>query len=148
MYSETDRIAVLKQLKKTAGLILGVLLLFLIVAFVFMTQWPTWIGTVFLLVGVCFSVFFWGIYGTPTLAYYRFVRDIVTGRSHEVACYVKKVSEEPVYKDNKLFYYEVWVDEEGIERVLLYDMNKGKPEIVPERDYTFKIHENYIIDVL
>lgn len=149
MYSEADFLSIKQQVKRTILVILAVFLFFLIIAVVFMLRMPQWIGAGFLTLGVCICIFILGIYGTPTFAYYRHIRDIVEGKTREVKGGVNKLSEEPVYKDNKLFFYEVWIiDDESEERVLLYDSNKGKPHIDLNQNYTFEIHENFIVDIL
>ncbi len=148
MYTETDLEAVSKQLKRAVTFVAGILFVFLTTAFIFMTQWPAWIGTGFLMIGVCFNIFLWGMYGNPVLAYYRFVKDIVTGRTREMTGKVAWVGDQPIYKDNKLFYYEVWLDDEGVERVLYYDMNKGTPNVEPGVTYHFRIHENYVVEIM
>lgn len=148
MYREAELNSVGKQLKRILLLAGGVLFIFLTAAFSFMTRWPSWIGTIFLLFGVVFCVFLWGIYGTPVLAYYRFVRDIVTGRSREVSGKVLRVEKEPVYKDNKLLYYEVIIEEDKVERLLLLDANRETPPLMINTAYTFRVHENFIVDIM
>lgn len=147
MYSEVELNATGKQLKRVILITGGILVVFLAAAFSFMTQWPAWIGTIFLLFGVSICVFLWGIYGTPVYAYYRFVRDIVTGRNREVHGKVLRINGAPIYKDNKLHYYEITLEEDKVERLLLFDANLGTPPLELNTAYTFRVHENFIVEI-
>lgn len=144
MYNEVDLFEVKKQLQKVIITISAIMLIFLATAIAFMTRWPVWIGTTFLIVGVCFNIFLLSIWGIPIISYYRFVKDIVTGRTREITGEITKVVEDPIYKDNKLLFYEVWIIEEDEERVLYYDANKGIPKANVGDKIAFRIHENFI----
>ncbi len=147
MYSEEEQLQVQKQFKSNLITTILVLVLFLTAALAFMTRLEQWIGAVFLSVGVCISLFLLLVYTLPVWYYYRFVTDIVNGRSREIQARVVRVADEPVYKDNKLLYYEVIVLEDDIERMLLFDANKGRPEIKQGEIAIFRIHENFIINI-
>lgn len=149
VYGEADFLSIKQQVKKTLIVIVVIFLAFLITAVAFMLRQPQWMGAGFLIIGVCICIFILGIYGTPAIAYYRYVRDITEGKTREIKGKVIKLSEQPVYKDNKLFFYELWIiDDESEERVLLYDRNKGEPHIGLNQEYTFEIHENFIVNIL
>ena len=78
---------------------------------------------------------------------YKYIKDLVTGRSREIQGLVKDVSDHPVYKDNKLYYYEVIIEEDEIERILLLDDQKDWPSLDINKVYKFEIHENYVKDL-
>ena len=146
MYTEADLADVKKQLNKMLFLTVILLLAFIVPAVVFMLRQPQWIGATFLTVGICIVIFLWGVFGIPIYRYYHFLRDIFEGRTREIGGKVTKVEEEPVYKDNRLLYYQVWMidDEDGEERMLLFDDNKGKPSVQEGKHYIFRIHESFI----
>jgi hypothetical protein len=147
VYSETDFTEVRGQLKKVILLSAGILLVFIILTTAFLLRQPQWIGATVLSAGVCLAVFIWGVFGTPTYSYYHYIKDIAEGRTREMKGSVVKLTDTPVYKDNRLLFYEVLVkdQEDGIEKVLLFDENKGKPELHIGRAYTFRTHQNFII---
>ncbi|HOB19960.1 MAG TPA: hypothetical protein PK830_01090 [Candidatus Atribacteria bacterium] len=147
MYSEEEQLQVHKQFKSNLITAILVLVLFLAIALAFMTRLEQWIGAVFLSVGVCISLFLLLIYTLPVWYYYRFVSDIVNGRSREIQARVIRVADKPVYKDNKLLYYEVIVIEDDVERMLLFDANKGRPEVKQGDMAIFRIHENFIVNI-
>ena len=146
-YNQQDFNSITKQLKRTIILLLGILVVFLIAAILTANLVTNRVGMVVMIVGVCLDVFLWGIYANPILAYYRFIRDLVTGRTREIQGLVKEISERPVYKDNKLYYYELTIEDDGIERVLLLDNQKNWPKLNFNRLYSFEIHENYVKDL-
>jgi hypothetical protein len=149
VYNETDYIEVREQRKKIMLLTAGIFLAFLIPAIAFLLRKPQWIGATFLSVGVCLAIFVWGVYGTPIYSYHRFIRDIMEGRTRELKGRVMQVAERPIYKDNRLLYYEIVVMdmEDEVERVVLYDNNKGEPPLEVGRSYTFGIHQNFIVQI-
>ena len=149
MYTETDFLDVRKQLRKMILLTVVLSLVFIIPAVAFMLRRPQWIGAAFLTVGVCLILFLWGVFGIPIYYYYHFIRDIFEGRTRKVKGLVTKVEEGPVYKDNRLLYYQIWFrdDEDKKERILLFDENKGKPSVQAGKQYSFQTHENFIIQI-
>lgn len=149
MYTETDFTEVKQQFKKIIILSAGILFAFIILTVAFLLRRPTWIGATVLSIGVCLAVFIWGVYGTPTYNYYRYLKDIMEGRTREMRGRVVKVADAPVYKDNRLLFYEVVVkdEEDGIEKILLYDDNKGRPELNVDRSYFFRTHQSFVIHI-
>jgi len=146
MYSQSDLVDTKNQIKKIFLIILVIFALFLTAAIIIKQSNDT-LGMIIIVVGVCIDIFIWGMYGTPVMAYYRYVRDIITGRSRNIKGIVKRVGTEPVYKDNKLFYYEILIEEDGIERVLFLDNQKKWPKIVTDKTYEFQIYENYVMNI-
>jgi hypothetical protein len=149
MYTETELENVKKQLAKIIILITAIFLAVFIPCAAFLLRKPVWIGTTVMTIGVFAAIFLWGIYGTPMFHYYRYLKDIFEGRTREIKGKVIRADEKPVYKDNRLLYHEVWIidDEDGEERVLLFDDNKGKPSVQTGMHYTFRIHENFITQI-
>lgn len=148
MYSQEDLQQTGKQLKRIF-FITGIILVgFLIISIILANVVNNTLGMVVLLVGICIDIFIWGVYGSQVLAYYRFLKDIFTGRQRVEAGVVKKVGTQPVYKDNKLFYYEVLIENDGTELMLLVDANKPLPNIQVGKRYEFKVSQNFVIDIL
>ncbi|AEE96361.1 hypothetical protein [Mahella australiensis] len=147
MYSQED----LKKLSgrvKTIVIITAVIFIgFLIAAIYVAVNNAQWIGQLILIIGVCIDIFIWGIKATPTLCYRGFVKEILTGLSRTERGRVISISDEPVYKDNRLFYYEVLImQDDGTQRILLLDVYKNAQDLREGAKYDFKIHDNYIID--
>lgn len=149
MYTETDLTNVKNQLVKILLLISAVLLAVIVPSIAFLLRKPVWIGSLILAAGICIVIFLWGVIGTPIYRYFQFLKDIFEGRTREIKGKVVRAEEKPVYKDNRLLYYEVWIidDEDSEERVLLFDDNKGKPSVQADKHYTFRIHENFITQI-
>ncbi|NLB42337.1 MAG: hypothetical protein GX815_08765 [Clostridiales bacterium] len=148
-YNENDFTEVKGQFRKIVILVVMIALVFIITAIAFLLRQPQWIGATFLSVGVCLSIFVWGVYGTPIYSYYRYMKDIKEGRTQEIRGKVINVTDEPVYKDNRLLYYEITLEDEkdGVERLLLFDGNVGKPPYEVGSNYHFHTHQNYIIQL-
>jgi len=148
MYSNDEKTLVGKQFKKYLLLSIAIVVAFAILAFAFMARLAQWKGALFLSVGVCIGIFILTIYAFPIRAYYRFISDILRGQSREIRVPIIKVSDQPVYKDNKLLFYEISTLEEDVERMLLFDANKGKPDLNVGDEVVFRIYENYIIEIV
>lgn len=147
MYSQED----LKELNgrvKTIVISTAVIFIgFLIAAIYVAVNNAQWLGQLILIIGVCIDIFIWGIKVTPTLCYRGFVKEILTGLSRTEQGRVISISNEPVYKDNRLFYYEVLImQDDGTQRILLLDVYKNAKDLREGAEYDFKIHDNYIID--
>jgi hypothetical protein len=148
VYSQEDLQQSGKQLKRIFFIIGIILVFFLIISIVLANIVDNALGMVVLLVGICIDIFIWGVYGNQVLAYYRFLKDILTGRQRVEAGVVKSVGTQPVYKDNKLFYYEVLIENDGTELMLLVDANKPLPNFHIGKRYEFKVSQNFILDIL
>ena len=146
-YNQQDLDSITRQLKRVIALLAAIIIISLIISIFIAKMVTNKLGMMAMVVGVCIAIFFWGMYVNPIHAYCRFIRDLVTGRSREIQGLVKDVSEYPVYKDNKLYYYEVTIEEDDVERVLLLDDQKDWPNININRLYNFVIHENYVKDL-
>ncbi len=143
-YSQQDLDNITKQFRNALIILLAILLGFIVISVFIANLIANKLGMVVMVVGVCITIFFGGMYVNPVYAYYKFIKDLVTGRSREIQGLVKAVSDHPVYKDNKLFYYEVTIEEDEIERVLLLDDQKDWPKIDTNKLYKFEIHENFV----
>lgn len=148
MYSQEDLQQTGKQLKRIIILLGSILIAFLILSIILANTISNTVGMIILLVGICIDIFIWGVYGSQILAYYRFLNDMFTGRQRVEAGVVKRVGSQPVYKDNKLYYYEVLIDNDGVEQMLLIDANKPLPNLQVGQKYEFKVFQNFVIDVL
>ncbi|MGI5852632.1 MAG: hypothetical protein GX340_08260 [Clostridiales bacterium] len=146
MYRQEDFDSIKKQFTRITTLMFAGLIFFIISSIVIANRVENWVGMIFLLVGICVEIFVWGVFAAPIFSYYRFIRDLVTGRTREIEGLVKGLSTDPVYKDNKLYFYEINIEEDGIERVLLLDDQKEWPQIHINSLYRFEIHENFITD--
>lgn len=148
MYREEDLQQTGKQLKKVILVMGAVLVAFLAISIALASLVNNTLGLIVLLIGICLDIFIWGVYGSQILAYYRFLRDMFTGRQRVESGVVKRVGNQPVYKDNKLYYYEVLIENDGVERILLVDANKPLPDIQVGQKYEFKVFQNFVIDML
>lgn len=148
MYSKEDLQQTGKQLKRVIFILAGVLIAFLVISIVLAKMVNNTLGMVILLIGVCLDIFVWGIYGSQILAYYRFLSDMFTGRQRVETGVVKRVGTQPVYKDNKLYYYEILIENDGVEQMLLIDANKPLPQIQEGQRYEFKVFQNFVVDIL
>lgn len=147
MYREEDLQQTGKQLKKVILVMSAVLVAFLAISIALASLVNNTLGLIVLLSGICLDIFIWGVYGSQILAYYRFLRDMFTGRQRVESGVVKRVGNQPVYKDNKLYYYEVLIENDGVERILLVDANKPLPDIQVGQRYEFKVFQNFVIDI-
>ncbi|MFO7295741.1 MAG: hypothetical protein C0P72_006930 [Clostridia bacterium] len=147
MYREEDLQQTGKQLKKVILVMSAVLVAFLAISIALASLVNNTLGLIVLLSGICLDIFIWGVYGSQILAYYRFLRDMFTGRQRVESGVVKRVGNQPVYKDNKLYYYEVLIENDGVERILLVDANKPMPDIQVGQRYEFKVFQNFVIDI-
>lgn len=147
MYSEQDFKDIAKQLKTVIILLIAGLIFFIFISILVANLVTNRAGMIIMVLGVCIEVFILGMYATPIFAYYRFIKDLVMGRSRQINGLVRSVSDRPIYKDNKLYFYEVTIEEDEVERVLLWDQQKDWPPINVNRHYSFQIHENFIKDL-
>lgn len=150
MYTEQDLMQTKTQIRDTSIKIFIMLAVFLVCSIFVAKYAKNALGLIILLVGICLSIFFWGIYGTPVATYYKFLKELFTGRSRLKKARIQSVSNKPVYKDNKLFYYEIMVKEDSddeIEQMLLFDANKTLKNVKPKEWYEFEVYQNFIIDM-
>lgn len=147
MYGEHDLNNITKQFKRILMLLFTSLVIFIVISIAIAKLVNNRFGMVVMLLGVCVDVFIWGMYATPIFAYYNFIKDLVTGRSREIQGLIKNISDNSVYKDNKLYFYEVTIEDDGVERVLLLDNQKEWPHVNINRLYSFQIHENFVKDL-
>ena len=105
------------------------------------------IGLVLLCLGIAAYVAYWGVRGSQVWAYHHFAMEMCLGRHREIEAEIVRVSEEPIYKDNKLYYYEIETVQGGVERMLLWDANFPLPGIRPGQKATFSVVDKYIWDI-
>jgi hypothetical protein len=148
MYDEKVLHKIMHQIKVTILVGSVLFILSLVLSIMIASAFSNNLGMLLLIAGISLCIFIWGIYGTPVLNYYNFVKNMITGRSRTIDGKVKKIGVTPVYKDNKLYFYEVLIDESGEERLLLNDINTPVEGIRENQRYLFDIHENYIKNVL
>lgn len=146
MYTEQDLINITKQFKKILGLLFAILLLFIGISIAIAKLVSNRLGMIVMVLGVCVDIFVWGMYATPIFAYYNFIKDLITGRTRDIEAIVKEMGSYPVYKDNKLYFYEVTIEEDGVERIVLLDDQKEWPHIHTNKVYSFQIHQNFVKD--
>lgn len=150
MYTQEDLSKLNKQVRNILFITIVIFIGFLIAAvMIAIYDKSQWLAQLVLIIGVCLDIFIWGIKATPTLCYRGFINEILNGLSREEIGRVVNISSEPVYKDNKLFYYEVLIEQsndEDVQRVLLLDIYKNTNDIKPGETYVFKVHSNFIVD--
>lgn len=147
MYDEKLLHKVMHQVKVTMFVVSIIFILSLVLSILIASTFSNNLGMALLIIGICLCIFIWGVYGTPVVNYYNFAKDMASGRSRTIDGTVKKVGVTPVYKDSKLYFYEVLIDEAGEERLLLNDANSPIKGIEENQRCLFNIHENYIKNV-
>ena len=150
MYTKDDFDALKKQVLTWVIVLLGVFGIFLTIALLVSKNVSNPLGLFILVIGVCVDEFIWGVYLRPVVTYRKFVREILTGRERQRRGYVVDIGEKPVYKDNKLFYYEVFIQEDesdDVKQMLLLDGNKEPQSIKNDNWYEFDIYQNYITGI-
>ncbi len=147
MYDDIILQKIVHQIKVTMLVVFVTFILSIVLSVLIASAFSGNLGMVLLTLGVCLCIFIWGVYGTPVINYYSFVKDMTTGRSRTVDGTVKKIGATPLYKDNKLYFYEILIDEAGEERLLLKDANFPIEGINENQRFLFNIHENYIKNV-
>ena len=118
MYRQEDFDGIKKQFTRIMTLMVAGLIFFIISSIVIANRVENWVGMIFLLVGICVEIFVWGVFAAPIFSYYRFIRDLVTGRTREIEGLVKGLSTDPVYRTTS-YTYEINIEEDGIERASL-----------------------------
>jgi len=106
------------------------------------------VGLGILALGIAAYIAYWGVRGSQVWAYHRFAMEMCTGRHREIEADVIRISDEPVYKDNKLYYYEIETVQDGVERMLLWDANFPLPAIKPGQKVAFSVTDKYIWDIV
>jgi len=147
MYDEKLLQRVMHQIKVTIFVVSVIFVLSLVLSVLIAYAFSGNLGMALLTLGICLCIFVWGVYGTPVVNYYSFAKDMTSGRSRTIDGTVTKVGVTPVYKDNKLYFYEVLIVETGEERLLLNDANSPIEGIEENQRCLFDIHENYIKNV-
>lgn len=107
----------------------------------------SWVGFALLALGIILFVGYWGLRGSQVNAYYHYVMEIMQGRHREIEADVLGVSDGPVYKDNKVYYYEIDTLEGELSRTLLWDANFSLPDIQPGQRVGFSVMERYVWDI-
>ena len=148
MYKHEDIYEVRKQINLMIAVIAIIFAAFLIISVVVASTVNNRLGMIILIIGICLDIFVWGMYGSPILAYHSFLKDIFTGRIRVESGVVKNVNTKPAYKDNRLFYYEILIDDGETERLLLLDANKPLPDFDIGKRYEFEVFQNFVIKIL
>ncbi len=105
-------------------------------------------GLILLCLGICAYIAYWGVRGSQVWAYHRFAMEMCLGRHREIEAEILRISDAPVYKDNKLYYYEIETIQGDVERMLLWDANFPLPEIKPGQKVRFSVVDKYIWDIV
>lgn len=150
MYTREYYDAIKRQIRSMLIKIAIIFVIFLAIALTVAKNVDNTLGLIILILGVCIDQFIWGIYGRPVWTYRSFVREVMTGRERHKESFIVGISDEPVYKDNKLFYYEVFIKEDHqdeVEQLLLFDGNMDPSSLQYDNLYTFKLYQNYIVGV-
>ena len=105
-------------------------------------------GFILLALGICALIAYWGVRGSQVWAYHHFAMDMCMGRHREIEVDIVRISGEPLYKDNKLYYYEILTVQDGVERMLLWDANFPLPDIRPGQKARFSVVDKYIYGIV
>lgn len=106
-------------------------------------------GTIVAILCIAGAVFLFGNFFAPCYSYYKYLNEVLSGRSHLREGIVREISKKPIYKDNKNYYYEVLVEmDDDLYAQFLYDSNLGKPPLEVGKPVQMKCYENFIIEIL
>ena len=78
-----------------------------------------WLSVALSLLGAAAAIFYWGLCISPLTAYKRFLREVLTGRSHEFTGELKAVEQDSV-REGVLCKALVFADDAGDEERLCY----------------------------
>ena len=106
-------------------------------------------GTIVAILCIAGAVFLFGNFFAPCYSNYKYLNEVLSGRSHLREGIVREISKKPIYKDNKNYYYEVLVEmDDDLYAQFLYDSNLGKPPLEVGKPVQMKCYENFIIEIL
>ena len=106
-------------------------------------------GTIVAILCIAGAVFLFGNFFAPCYSYYKYLNEVLSGRSHLREGIVREISKKPIYKDNKNYYYEVLVEmDDDLYAQFWYDSNLGKPPLEVGKPVQMKCYENFIIEIL
>ena len=106
-------------------------------------------GTIVAILCIAGAVFLFGNFFAPCYSYYKYLNEVLSGRSHLREGIVREICKKPIYKDNKNYYYEVLVEmDDDLYAQFLYDSNLGKPPLEVGKPVQMKCYENFIIEIL
>ena len=107
------------------------------------------LGSLIATVCLVAAVFLFGNLFIPCYHYYRFISEVLYGRSHLREGVIFQVGKKPVYKDNKNYYYEVLIETgEKLYGQFLFDANLGLPPFETGRKTQVLCYENFIVKIV
>lgn len=146
LYSGDDVKSVLRQLWVFAVIDVIVLVGGFIYAFYVALNDSTFWGGVIATLVLCLFIFLLGNTVLPCVHYYKYLIDVFTGKYTRRSGIVSRISDKPLYKDNKNYYYEVDVDlGDSKYGMFLYDANVGEPEFSVGDNLIITCYENFIV---
>jgi len=149
IYSVSDIKSTEKQYIKSL-IFLGVFIFLMLAAsivlglFKYVTE-----GTIVIVAACIISIFVYGMYVSPLHRYTNYLSEVITGTKHKVTCVIKSISQKPIYKDNKLYFYEITVNvyNNEFDRLYLFDANVDLPDIHVEDEVNIVYYENFIVGI-
>ena len=145
MYQESDVKLTGKVLLRRLLIALGILVVPNIPAFVLVYTARNMVLSFLLsFLGFAAMIFFWGFYISPVIAYYRFVRDMNEGRSHEFTGRLMRYESDSLREGIpcKTMYFE----ENEQERLCYFDLYKYPQQDFEEgKLYSVTVHGQSIL---
>lgn len=97
---------------------------------------------------ICVVIFILGNFIMPCVHYYKYLMEVFTGKYVKRSGIISQISPNPIYKDNKNYYYEVDMDLGDSKcGLFLFDANLGKPKFNVGDEKILICYENYIVKI-
>lgn len=149
MYSDTDIQSIRAQLlRRIAFMVLLILLPNVAAGIVMATVRMEWLSVVLGILGCAMAIFYWGLSIYPVCAYFRFLREVVGGRTHEFTGELTEIAQDSVREGVRcktLFFSDDAGDDQ---RLCYYDLNKYPPEgCCVNHRYTVTVHGQSIVAI-
>lgn len=149
MYSETDIRSIRAQLlRRIAFMLLLVLVPNVTAGVVMATVRIEWLSVALGILGCAMAIFYWGLSIYPVYAYFRYLREVVGGRTHEFTGELTEIAQDSVREGvhcKTLFFSDDAGDDQ---RLCYYDLNKYPQEgCSVNRRYTVTVHGQSIVAI-
>lgn len=149
MYSETDIRSIRTQMIRRIAFTLLLALLPNIAAGVVMaTVRIQWLSVALGMLGGALAVLYWGMSVSPVWSYYRYLREVVGGRTHEFTGELTEIAQDSVREGVRcktLFFSDDAGDDQ---RLCYFDLNKYPQEgCGVNRRYLVTVHGQSIVAI-
>lgn len=149
MYTEKDVQGTRAQLiRRVAVAAIAALILNGIAAVIMYTVRIEWLSMALALLGGAAAIFCWGMFGRPVYAYLRYLREVVSGRTHDFTGVLTEIAQDSVREGvpcKTLFFSD---DAGDAQRLCYYDLYKYPTEgCQVNQRYTVTVHGQAIVSI-